>query len=42
MKWNYKYDKNYGVSRHFQQYFNYIVVFSFINGGNREIDTDLP
>jgi len=25
----------YGVSRHFQQYFSYIVAVSFIGGGNR-------
>ena len=25
----------YGVQRHFQQYFSYIVPFSFIGGGNR-------
>jgi hypothetical protein len=25
----------YGVSRHFQQYLSYIVVVSFIDGGNR-------
>jgi hypothetical protein len=25
----------YGVKRHFQQYFSYIVVVSFIGGGNR-------
>jgi hypothetical protein len=25
----------YGVSRHFQQYFSYIMVVSFIGGGNR-------
>ena len=25
----------YGVQRHFQQYFSYIVVVSFIGGGNR-------
>jgi hypothetical protein len=25
----------YGVSRHFQQYFNYIVAICFIGGGNR-------
>jgi len=25
----------YGVSRHFQQYFNYIVAVSFIGWGNR-------
>ena len=25
----------YGVYRHFQQYFSYIVVFSFIGGGSR-------
>jgi hypothetical protein len=25
----------YGVLRHFQQYFSYIVVVSFIGGGNR-------
>ena len=25
----------YGVLRHFQQYFSYIVVFSFIGEGNR-------
>jgi len=24
----------YGVERHFQQYFSYIVVVSFIGGGN--------
>jgi hypothetical protein len=25
----------YGVKRHFQQYFSYIVAVSFIDGGNR-------
>ena len=25
----------YGVKRHFQQYFSYIVAISFISGGNR-------
>ena len=34
----------YGVKRHFQQYFNYIVAVSFIGGGNqcagRKPDTD--
>ena len=25
----------YGVKRHFQQYFSYIVAVSFIGGGNR-------
>jgi len=25
----------YGVLRHFQQYFSYIVMVSFIGGGNR-------
>jgi len=29
------YDYDYGVSRHFQQYFSYIVAVSFIGGGNR-------
>jgi hypothetical protein len=28
-------DLVYGVSRHCQQYFNYIVAVSFIGGGNR-------
>jgi hypothetical protein len=35
----------YGVKRHFQQYFNHIVAFSFIGGGNRSAQrklTDLP
>jgi hypothetical protein len=27
----------YGVQRHFQQYFSYIVVVSFIGGGNQSI-----
>jgi hypothetical protein len=27
--------RDYGVYRHFQQYFSYIVVISFIGGGNR-------
>ena len=27
-----------GVERHFQQYFTYIVVVSFIGGGNRPED----
>jgi hypothetical protein len=26
-----------GVSRHFQQYFSYIVAVSFIGGGNQKI-----
>jgi hypothetical protein len=26
---------DYGVYRHFQQYFSYIVAVSFIGGGNR-------
>ena len=28
-----------GVERHFQQYFTYIVVVSFIGGGNRPEDS---
>ena len=28
------YTMGYGVKRHFQQYFNYIVAVSFIDGGN--------
>jgi hypothetical protein len=31
----------YGVKRHFQQYFSYIVAVSFIGGGNPEKTTDL-
>jgi len=31
-----KEDWFYGVSRHFQQNFNYIVVVSFIDGRNRK------
>ena len=27
----------YGIHRHFQQYFSYIVAVSFIGGGNRSI-----
>ena len=37
--------KSYGVQCHFQQYFSYIVVVSFIGGGTqctREKTTDLP
>jgi hypothetical protein len=30
----------YGVLHHFQQYFSYIVVISFIGGGNPEKVTD--
>ena len=36
--------RDYGVHRHFQQYFSYIVVVSYISGGNRIIrkkNTDL-
>ena len=35
----------YGVHRHFQHYFSYIVAISFIGGGNRSTrrkTTDLP
>jgi hypothetical protein len=34
----------YGVLRHFQQYFSYIVAVSFIGGGNRVLgeNHDLP
>ena len=28
---------SYGVKRHFQRYFSYIVAFSCIGGGNRNI-----
>jgi len=31
----FKYGCGYGIQRHFQQYFSYIVVVSFIGGGNR-------
>jgi hypothetical protein len=31
----------YGDKRHFQQYFSYIMVVSFIGGGNLEKTTDL-
>jgi hypothetical protein len=37
--------KGYGVERYFQQYFSYIVLASFIGGGNRSTrkkNTDLP
>ena len=29
-----KYNRSYGVERHFQKYFSYIVMVSFIGGGN--------
>jgi hypothetical protein len=32
----------YGVKRHCQQYFSYIVVVSFIGGGNRSIRRKQP
>ena len=32
----------YGVYRHFQQYFNYIVAVSFIGGGNRNTQWKSP
>jgi len=32
----------YSVSRHFQQYFSYIVVVSFSGGGNRSIQRKPP
>jgi hypothetical protein len=32
----------YGVSRHFQQYFSYIVVVSFISGGSRRTRREPP
>jgi hypothetical protein len=32
----------YGVSRHFQQYFSYIVAVSFIHGGNRKTRSNPP
>jgi len=35
-------DGFYGVYRHFQQYFSYIVVVSFIDGGKRRIRRQLP
>jgi hypothetical protein len=34
--------KDCGVLRHFQQYFSYIVVVSFIGGGNRSIRRKPP
>ena len=33
---------SYGVSRHFQQYFSYIVVVSFIGGGSRRTRKEPP
>jgi hypothetical protein len=35
-------DFGYGVLRHFQQYFSYIVVVSVIGGGNRSIQWKPP
>jgi len=32
----------YGIERHFQQYFSYIVVVSFISTGNRSTQRKLP
>jgi hypothetical protein len=29
-----KWGQGYGIKRHFQQYFSYIVAVSFIGGGN--------
>ena len=34
--------KNCGVQRHFEQHFSYIVVVSFIGGGNRSIRRKPP
>jgi hypothetical protein len=34
--------RDYGVHRHFQQYFSYIVVVSYISGGNRIIRKKTP